>query len=461
MDPAPLAGAGAPTEATRADEVVALRRQALSLALPVVFEFLLIGLVDIVNTMMMGSIGPAAIVAVSLCAQPIMFMQAVFIALGVGATALVARASGGGFRREADAATTQAVVVGAACGLVVGLLGVVFSDAVVRWMGAAPDVRPAAVMYMRARACTLPLMAVSLIASACLRGAGDVRTPMKVNMAANLVNVGVGLPLTFGLFGLPRLEVAGVATGAMAAAVASFLAYLWSLSAPGRGVRVSLRGFRPDGELIRRIVRVGLPAALEVMVLRGGQVLFARMVAGLGTLAFAAHQITVLTETFVFVPAQGLQVAATTLVGQKLGARRPDLAERGAYETLRMGLIATSVAAVLVFLFPRTMLRLFTANEEVIALAVVNARLFALALPGLAMNFVLAGGLRGAGDTRWPLVTAGVGVWGIRLCLGYLLGLELHLGLLGVWIAMTVDHTLRGVLVFFRFRGGAWKRMKV
>jgi len=303
---------------------------------------------------------------------------------------------------------------------------------------------------------------MGIVVSAILRGAGDTRTPMRINTIANVINVIAGLGLIFGYFGLPKLGVAGAAWGAFIARIASTGLFFWALYG-GRGtLSLSVRqSHRLTKDMVRRVFAVGFPAAIEQFVMRGGQVLFSRLIASLGTFATAAHQIAVNAESLAYMPAQALGVAATTTVGQNLGANQPEVAERTGRETLRIGLTIMIVMGVIVFIFADPILRLYTNEAEVIRMARSCMRLFAIALPGMAIYFVLVGALRGAGDTRWPLYVSIVGIWCVRLLIGNFLAIRLGLGLPGAWIAMVLDHWSRGLVCYFRFSSGGWKKAKV
>jgi putative MATE family efflux protein len=301
-----------------------------------------------------------------------------------------------------------------------------------------------------------------IVVAAILRGSGDTRTPMRVNCIANIVNVAVGLVLIFGLLGFPALGVAGAAYGALVARMVGTVLFLLALYGGRTKLPMSLRqSHRLTRPVIARIFNVGLPAALEQFVMRGGQVLFARIIASLGTVAYAAHQITVNAESLGYTPAQALGAASTAIVGQNLGAGQPHMAERGARETMRMAVIFMASVTVFVVLFAVPILRMYTSDQRVIEKGIFIMRLYAFALPAMGVYFVLVGGLRGAGDTRFPLVISLIGIWCVRLVLGNLLALRLGLGLNGAWIAMVCDQWIRGLTSYWRFRSGAWKRARV
>ncbi|MDQ7792837.1 MAG: MATE family efflux transporter [bacterium] len=440
----------------------AVRHQVGRLAGPAIAEMLLMTLTHMVDMMMVGRLGPAAIAAVGICVQPMFLVLGLFQALAVGSTALVARAVGAGNQEEASAVTRQAVTSTVVMGAVAATLGVAIAPAVPRLMGAEPVVQAVAGNYFRIVMAPLPLMAMAFVLGAVLRGAGDTRTPMKVNALANVLNVAGNYVLIFGHLGFPALGVAGAA---VATSVARCLASLILLGLILRGrlpVRFSLGdSFRPQLDLLRRLFKIGVPAAAEQLVMRGGQLMFVRIVASLGTTVLAAHQVAMSVESLAFMPAFGFGMAATTLVGQGLGAGRPAWSEKTAYETRRLGVLVMLGVGAGLFFFGKHIVSLYSDDGQVVAMGALALRIMALTQPFMAVNFITAGALRGAGDTRWPLYATAAGMWGVRLTVGYLLGVVAGFGLAGAWAGMAIDQATRATVLSLRFRAGRWKNITV
>jgi putative MATE family efflux protein len=212
---------------------------------------------------------------------------------------------------------------------------------------------------------------------------------------------------------------------------------------------------------IARILKVGLPAAAEQLLLQLALINMAAIITRLGTVAFAAHIITIRLTGFSYLPGFGFSVAATTLVGQELGARRPDRARAAVHAALALAIGVMSLGALVIFFYDSAILRIFTNDPEVIAAGVPIMRLAAVAQPLIAAAFVFGGSLRGAGDTRATMLGTVFSVWGLRVVLAYLLGTVLGLGLIGVWLAFNVDWASRASLFFLRFRAGKWRTLQV
>jgi putative MATE family efflux protein len=196
------------------------------------------------------------------------------------------------------------------------------------------------------------------------------------------------------------------------------------------------------------------------LVFQGALLIFVRFVTGLGTVAYAAHNVVLNIESLSFLPGMGYAIAATTLVGQRLGAEQPEQAEASTYESLLQASLMMTTLGVVMMLFPHQLIALFSADPLVADTGAAAMQLAGVMQPLMALNFVMSGGLRGAGDTRWPLYSKIISTWGVRLPLIILL-LWLGLGLTGAWIAMTADFLTQGLVTWLRFRKGAWKALRV
>ncbi|HSW09727.1 MAG TPA: MATE family efflux transporter [Bacillota bacterium] len=453
---------GSTAVATPSITALPVRQQVNRLAWPAMAEMLLMTLTHMVDMIMVGQLGPAAIAAVGLSTQPMFLLLGLFQALASGGTALVARAVGSGDGASANAIARQAAAATLVFGLLVGGLGWAASPAVPRLMGAELAVEGLAASYFRIIMLSMPVVTLTFVLGAVLRGSGDTRTPMVVNAITNLINVAGNYVLIFGHLGFPAMGVTGAALATAGARGVAGLLLLAFLISGSRRIHLSLRAsYRPQRDLLRRILRVGVPAALEQLVMRTGQVVFVRLVAGLGTAVLAAHQIALSVEWLAFMPSFGFGMAAATLVGQGIGANRTDWSEKAAYETRRIGVFVLAAIGIGLLFFGEAIVRLYTRDPEVVAMGTQALRIMAVTQPFMAVNFIMAGSLRGAGDTRWPLLTTATGIWGVRVLLGYLLAVVAGLGLAGAWMAMAADHTVRAILLTLRFRAGRWKHLAI
>lgn len=439
-----------------------LRSEVLKLAGPVIVENFLMTLVGMADMIMVGSLGPAAIASIGLSNSPIFFSTAAFAAISVGATALVARHIGAKEPEAANLVARQALLLAVIISVVFTAVALTIAPNIMVWMGAKADVQEIGTAYLRISTSTFAFSIISMIMNGVLRGAGDTKTPMRVNIVANLVNIVFNYLLIFGHFGFPRWGVAGAAAATALSRLVGGLLVLRVLFMGKSVIHITLHDrFAFDWTIIRRMMNIGVPAMLEQLIMRGGQLLYTRIVSGLGTLAYAAHTIAINVESLSFMPGFGFSIAATTLIGQNLGANRPDVAERSGYESVKIGMLFMGAVGLILFFFPGVFVRLYTDDPEVTRMAVQVLRIVAISQPPMAAAFIFAGGLRGAGDTRWVMIITSASVWIVRLGLAYLLAITLNWQLVGAWIAMTVELFVRGTAIALRYRTGRWKKLKV
>jgi len=461
----------------------------LSLALPAVGEQMLNMLVGLADTFMVGHLGASAVAAVGLSNQAVMLVTTFFAAVATGVTALVARHIGARETGAAEGILGQGYLLGAALGLLGTVLSLALAVPIMIALRAPADVVIPGANYLSIVSTTFLLAAWMFIGNAALRGSGDTRSPMLVMLAVNIVNIAVAYLFIYGPGPFPQLGVEGSALGAAAGRgvggllvtglllrgraihrrstssgveeqeAASALDNAGASAADGERLRLRPRLLQPDAVPLRRILNIGLPAGAEQLMMRLGMITYATTVAALGTAAFAAHQIALQAESLSYMPGFGFAVAATTLVGQGLGAGDPGRAKADTYQAYRLALVLMSFMGLIFFFFPEQIMSIFIEDPAVIRLGVWPLRLVAFSQPMLATMMVFAGALRGAGDTRATLGITAAGLWLVRVPLAFLL--TPTLGLVGAWIAMGVDLNLRGLGMLLRFRSGKWATIKV
>ncbi len=442
------------------------QRQVLSkiwnLAFPAIIEQFLVTLVGMADMIMVGRLGASAIAAVGLSNQPIFTANAIFSAISIGSTALIARLMGARDIKFANKAARQSLILAVITASVLMLGVFAFAPAIIHFMQAEPDVAPLAITYARIVGVSLVFSLTNLILNGVLRGAGDMRTPMRVNTVANLINVVFNYLLIFGVGPFPELGVAGAAYATLLAHLVAFCMVL-SVFFSGKFVLHFRKdqSYRPDWGIIKRILNVGLPASIEQLIMRVGMMLYARTVSGLGTVAYAAHQVAINSEGITFTPGIGFSMASTTLVGQSLGAGLPERAKRFGIASRRLAMLTMGTLGLLLFFFPAQILGFYTNDAEVIEQGIVCLRIIALVQPLMGATFVMMGSLRGAGDTRFVMLVTMLGIWGGRLGAAYLFVKHFDLGLAGAWLAMAADHLVRASIASWRFHQGGWQQAKV
>ena len=455
-------GSVSTTQATVTTDRRALTRDVLNLAMPAIAEQLLFTVVQMAALMIVGRLGATAIAAVGVSNQLHWLFQSAFWAFGAGTTTLVARFVGAAEPLLARQAVKQAVTFSLLLSLVASMVGVVFAPAVLLFMGAEDAVLELATVYLRIAFLAIIFQSVNLCLSAALRGSGDTRTPLKVGGMGAVINVALLFLLVSGNWGLPQLGVPGAGLALLFSQITVVAIYL----AIFLSRRCALRIENPwrmsvDMEMIKRLLKVGIPAALEQLLMSLGMTMFTRLVITLGTVPYATHQIVMNISSLAFMTGFGFSMAATALVGRSLGAQRPQLAEDYARTTSRMGVQVMVLFGLLFFFFGSPLVMLYSREPHIISLGAEMLKWAALTQPAMAFYSIIAGSLRGAGDTRYPLYITFVGMWTLRIGVAYLLVQNTQMGLAGVWIAVNADQWVRAVLVYLRFRTGRWKTIAV
>jgi putative MATE family efflux protein len=376
----------------------------------------------------------------------------------------------------ANRVMNQSILTGLVWALLLMAIALPFAEAFPILMGLKGTAAAAAERYLTIEFCVLPAVMVERVAIACLRGAGDTVSGLVTMAIVNVINMGCSYALCTGLGPLPELGWTGIAVGT-AIGHCCGAAILLALLAGGRaGFRLRPDGMRPDFDLIRRILRIGIPGGIDVVLVNICQMIFLRIVLSLGDAAAAAHGVAIQVEALGYMPGGAFQVSAATMAGQYLGAR--DLI-RARYSVIQTCLVAAAVMIVAGVIFyvaatPLAGFFLTGQNQEVIPLAAELLRIVAYAMAPLAVVLVLVGALRGAGDTRWPLALNLLGIVLFRVPVAYyltrreiylpLLGWTIHggnLGVIGAWYAMVLDIVIRCILLMLRFRHDAWQRIDV
>jgi MATE family multidrug resistance protein len=439
-----------------------LRREVLTLAWPSIVENFLQTMVGVVDTALVGHLSTDALAGVGGAQQIVWLLTTLLSAAVMGTTVLVGRAIGARQRVEANRALKQSALLAGAASLV--LAAIIFAGAYpfMRWMGLDAGAADAGTIYLQITALSTPFLAGMFVGSAALRGAGNTRISMYVSGLINAVNAVLAWWMIYGFGPIPAMGVAGSALAAGIARVVGCAILFWVLTRRGSKINIlGHRGWRFDRPLARRILNIGIPTALEQFFFAFGVILYGLIVISLGTEVYATQRASMTVIQLSQMPGFGFAVAATTMVAQGLGAGKVRQAEASASFAMRSCVIQMSVVGLLIALFGDPLMRIFTSDEAVVHLGAAVLPIIALNQPFMAVQSVLAGALRGAGDTRFPMITSAIGIWVVRLPIGWLLGIPLGLGLYGIYVMYVVDAAARAALVAWRWRQGKWQGLKV
>lgn len=464
-----------------ADDKVSLRKRVFILALPVLGEQILNTFVAWNDTYLAGHLNVSATAAVGFSAYVSWLVAMLFALVGVGATAIVARAIGAGNHDEARRATNQAVTLSLLMGLIATVSIPLAAPHLASWLNPSPETHRDATRFMRIEAIAYLIESFTFVAAACLRGAGDTRTPMLVLGVVNIVNMAASW---FGAFRLndppawlKSLGVSAVGLGlgcdgiAWGTAGARFVGGFVMLAVMLRG-RASLKlvftCLRPVPAMLWRIVRIGGPAAADGLLMWCGHLVFLRIISRSGDALgvstdtmVAAHIVGVRIESLSYLPAVAWATAAATLVGQHLGAGRPDQSTRSAHEAAKQAALLLAGMSLILLLAPAACYSFLTNDDAVVRVGAPALRIQALVQPALGMLIVYMWSLRGAGDTIYPMLITVIGMVGLRIPLSYLGGIVLRGGLIGAWVGMNADLLVRAAMMTMRFRSGKWAMKRV
>ena len=446
-------------------------KRVLGLAWPCVLENLSVIMISFVDAAMIGALGPAATAAVGLNATPSWLLGGIVQSLGVGGTALVARLMGGGEREEAGRVSGIVFRMSLVLSAFLTALMLLGAPAVPVIMNGDPAIRPDAVRYMRFLALGFIPHYTGICMGALLRGAGDTRTPMISGLMSNFLNIILNFFLIYESRGITVLGVSvhvwgagfGVAGAAGASALATGIAglyVLWSLARKKSVLKVRWAA-QWDGQVARRVLRVAYPAALERAAINLGQMVFARMVSSVDINTFAAHNQAIQVESMGYMPAYGFSAAATTLVGQSLGAKKADDARLYGGRAILLCLGLLCVIGAVMYAFAPFLISLLTPDAEVRRIGAMLIRICAFEQPFNAIHIVTSGALRGAGDTKVPFLCGLISMWGVRILFAWITGILLGGGVAAFWWCMVADLGVRSLFLLLRFRQGGWINAKV
>ncbi|NLA85602.1 MAG: MATE family efflux transporter, partial [Clostridiales bacterium] len=375
--------------------------------------------------------------------------------------------------KEANEAAKQSLFSIFGLGLFITFLLYVFRHPVIEFLygSAEPAVMKGLYIYLIITLATYPFMAVTSLAGGVLRGAGDTRTPMKVTMLMNIVNVILSYVLMYGVsfnnryfyLNIPGFGVTGAAIGISIARIFGAAMMLFILFKGSSLIHLKdIWLFRFNMNYLKSVFGVGLPAGFESLLFNIGRLITQIFIVGMGTAATASNYIANSIANIVYVPGNAFCIVIVTMVGQSLGKKNIEEAEDTMLYLVKFSSLCLLIVCAVVFPISRFLVSLYSKESIVIDLAVDIVRLALVMVPLFwSAAFVLPAGLRGAGDVKYTMLISIAGMWLCRIVMGYVLGIRLGLGVQGVWIGMYMDWTIRGTLYLIRLKSGKWKQKKV
>ena len=438
-----------------------LNRAILLLAIPMVLEMVLESLFAVVDVFFVGRLGADAVATVGLTESLLTLIFAVAIGLSMSTTAMVARRIGEKDPEDASVAGVQAIILGLAVSLLVGIPSFLCAPRLLQIMGASPDIIATGSGYARIALGGCGAIMMLFLNNAIFRGAGDAAIAMRLLWISNILNLILDPCLIFGLGPFPRLGVTGAALATFTGRSIGVLYQFYRLALGTERLPSLARHLRVNLGVLWRLIRVSITGILQFAIANTSWIVLVRIVSTFGAAAVAGYTIAIRIVIFVILPSWGLSNAAATLVGQNLGAGKPDRAEASVWRTGLYNMIFLGGVGVILILFAEPAVRLFTHDPEVIPLAASCLRILSYGNIGYAYGMVMLQAFNGAGDTVTPTWVNLFGFWFLEIPLAYWLAIPMNLRSKGAYFSIVIAEgsiALAGVLLF---RRGRWRQQKI
>ena len=446
---------------TPLNKTLSLRSEILRLAWPILVSGLLGTIIMFTDRLILGRYHSDTLASMQVIGPVTWTAFSIFGSFGIGMLAVLGRAVGAKEMDKAKGILGSACVIALIAGVLLGVFGYLgrgyFTDLLMGDANPSETVRNMAITYLGWTFATAPFSTVAVILTFGFQASGDSRTPMWVSFFSGFVNLTISWLFVFGLWGLPELGITGAAMGTASAALINCIVLYILIQRPHRTIRIGHMSMK----LLRPVVQVALPTFGERIILHSGFLVFTGYVGRLGTEAMAAHQACMAIESLGFITSYALGSASGTIVAQKLGAKEPSAAEATIWYTTRFSLGLLLVIGTFFYLSAEPLVGLFCTDPVSLALGVTCMKVAAVAQPLMALCDCFSGSLRGAGDTKSPMIAAIFGPVAVRITLCYLLAFTFDLGLIGIWIGSTFDWGIRALWLFFVVRKGHWKSIEI
>lgn len=439
-----------------------LARSVWKLAWPVVITNVLFSATGLINVKFVGGLGKDAIAVVGRSEQLLFLLMSIVTSVSVGTSALVARFIGEENYADAETVSRQSLVMTTSGAMIASFLLYFLGHPILLLMNARGADLALSTAYLKIAALVQLQAFLIIIIGAIYRGLGDTRTPMYFMVVMNVLQILGDWTLIPGFGILPRLGVLGAAYSwlfSRTVSAALCLFFLWKSPLPG-----AMRGdWRPDMEWFRRIWAIGIPTAIQQMVRMTGSMVFFGFLGALpnGTASVAALTLGLRIESIAFMPGFAYSMAAITMVGQNLGARQPERAEKAGWMCAWQAMGMMAVAGAAFILVPRFILHFFTPEPDVVALGIGYLIANGIAQPILALGIALSGALQGAGETQVPAWVTLFTMWFIRVPLTWIFALHLGFGTMAAWGVMALTNITYGAAITVLFKRGKWKNKQI
>jgi putative MATE family efflux protein len=432
-----------------------------ALSWPVIVSSTVMTMGPIIDTIWIGKLGSAQMAGVGVATIIVMLVNSLIMGLFTGLRALVARFVGAGETKNANHAAQQGLVIGAALSLVVAVIGYFLAEKILELWNLQPDVVAAGGAYMRISLVGIFTMSFGMMAQNTMQASGDTRTPMVISIGARLFHIVLCPCLIFGLWIFPEMGVRGAALAGVISQGAGGAISLWVLFQGQTRLRLTLKNFNLDWNIIWRMIKIGIPSSLNGLLLNLGNVVFMWFISPFGTLAVAGHHLVARVDTLIVMPAMGLGTAAGILAAQNLGADQPQRAEKTAWISIGWFTGVILILSLVLFIWAHDIVRVFNSEPEMVDMGAKFLRIQAVSYLFTGLGAVVQNILNSVGDTLNTMLIYMVNLWGVRILLAYMLPKYTTLGVFGVRWSIVAGAVTSLIMFLVYFRIGRWKRQKV
>lgn len=440
-------------------------KETLGIAWPAIVETLFMALAGLLDSLMVSELGSEYVAAVGLTTQPKFIGLAIFFAISVSTSAVVARRNGEKRRDDANRTLFTSFSFVVVMGIIISAVFVIFADSIIRLCGSSEKTHEPAVTYFRIIMGGIIFNCIQIVINSAQRGAGNTKITMQTNITSNTVNVIFNYLLIGGKLGFPALGIKGAAIATVLGTVVSSVMSILSICKKDRFLSIQYiirEKIRPTFGAFKVLVKFGYSIFIEQILLRIGFMATAIMAANLGDDSMAAHQVAMNILTLSFAFGDGLQHAAVALIGKSLGEKNPDKAKVYGAACQAVGSIISVFVAILFMIGGRWIMTLFFKNEtHIIDIGVKLVYVMIFVVLFQIIQVIYTGALRGAGDTLYTAISSTISVTVVRTIISYVFGYILGFGITGVWVGILADQVVRFILSSIRFKQGKWVKIKV
>ena len=425
-----------------------------ALAIPIIVENVLQSLLGTTDTYFAGKLADNAIAGISVTNLIMNIFISFFSTISIGTTAVVSRNYGKKNFKNVNISIANSIILGLILGVIISLISFLFRVPILKISRIEKEVINYAMPYYLIVVVPSVFLCLQLILSSCLRSIKDTKTPMYVTAFSNILNIILNI-----VFITMGLGVFGLVLATTLSRLVGMSILFFKLKNHDENIHFNFKEVNRKDFFI--ILNIGIPAGIEKLIMRIGQLIYNSMIISIGTASYVAHNIAGVIEGYSYIPSMGFGVAIATLMGIALGENNPLKAKKQTILTYYASTISMVVIGIIFFVFAPQLASIFTKTKEIQEIVIKVLRIIAFFQPFSSMVQIMTYALQGAGDTKFPMYSTFIGIWGIRIGIGYVLGVYCKLGLSGVWYAYAIDVMVRGILLFIRFKIGKWKRISI